>query len=106
MDDIEKTYTIPTKRFTERLFRRWAKATGKLNSRKISRTRRGGLLFVGGVASNNEDGTTSVTVRLQKRPANLKVLFAGGVKSFCLYEHDDIGKLLKDLTVAENRVTV
>lgn len=104
MTEIEKKYTIPTSRFTARLYRRWANATGKLNSRKIGRTRRGGWQLSGGGAAHNEDGTTVVTVRLRKAPPRLKVPCAGGVKTFCLYDHDDIGKLLKDLAVAASKV--
>ena len=103
MDDIVKTYTIPTNRFTERLFRRWAAVTGRMNSRKIGRTRRGGLLFVGGSVNHNEDGTTTVTLRMQKRPAALRVPIAAGVKKFCLYGHAHIGKLMKDLVVAGSK---
>lgn len=105
MLEIEKTYTIPTSRWTARLWRRWANATGRLNSRKIGRTRRGGWLFVGGGATVNDNGTTAVTVRLSKAPPRLQVpLGVGGVRRFCLYEHDDISKLLKDLAVAAAKV--
>ena len=105
MLEIEKKYIIPTSRWTNRIVRRWANAIGRLNSRKIGRTRRGGWLLTGGGATVGDDGTTSVTVRLSKAPPGLKVpVNGGGVRKFCLYEHGDIGKLLKDLAVAASKV--
>ncbi|MEY3205061.1 MAG: hypothetical protein RLZZ21_1392 [Planctomycetota bacterium] len=97
--DVEKTYTIPTKRMTLRLQRRFFNATNRLNSRKIGRTRRGGLqlFFVG---ATRHDDAWIVKFRLRKAPPGLKVPCQTGVKRLCLHEHDDIGKLLKDLTVA------
>ena len=101
MYEIEKNYTIPTDRFTARMVRRLVDVTGKLNSRKIGQTRRGGMHFVGGGAKHNDDGTTVVNVRLRKAPQKVLVPCVGGVRKFGLYDHGDIGKLLKDLTVAQ-----
>lgn len=115
MDELVKTFAVPTA-WARRRMSRMYQATGTLNARKIGRMRRGQWMLTGFGGVNRDDGTTLVSVRLQKAPRMWHVIIPQGVDSLnqrgrerrrvkmCMYRHDDVGKVLKDLTVAAKKM--
>lgn len=114
MDELVKTFTVPTA-WAHRRMRRMYQATGTLNARKIGRMRRGQWMMTGFSGESKDDGTTLVSVRLRKAPRMWNFIIPQGVDALnqrgreirrvkmCQYRHDDFGKVLKDLTVATRK---
>ena len=108
MQDIIKTFVVPT----DWLGRRAPKlldAVQKINARKYGRLRRGMVMLSGIDAKVQEDGTTEVRVLLSRRPKSLEVpVDEGGkvrMRKFCLYDHGNVDKAIKELTVAASKVS-
>lgn len=95
MDEIERTFVVPSTWIRRRL-PKMLQVSGTLNASKIGRTRRGGWLMTGFSCEPKENGTTVVSLRMQKAPR----------MSAVIYRHDNIGKVLKDLTVAARKAKV
>lgn len=114
MDELVKTFTVPTA-LAHRRMRLMHAATGTLNARKIGRMRRGQWMMTGFSGEVKDDGTTVVSVRLRKAPPMWNFIIPQGVDALnqrgrdirrvkmCPYRHDDVGKVLKDLTVAARK---
>lgn len=105
MKPVTKTFVVPTGWLSRRV-PRFLSAVQKLNSRKYGGLRRGMVQLAGINATARDDGTTEV--RVLTTPAPKKVQWLDGNASHfrkaCLYDHDDIGKVMKDLTVASAKV--
>lgn len=95
MGEIERTFVVPTPWIRRRL-PKMLQVSGTLNASKIGRTRRGSWLMTGFSGELKENGTTVVSLRMQKAPR----------MSALIYRHDNIGKVLKDLTVAAKKAQV
>lgn len=107
MHELVKTFTVPTA-WAFRRMQRMYKATGTRNARKMGRTRRGGLMLTGFSVNANDNGDTVVSVRLRKAlRMGVDAYYRKGREIrrvvFCPYAHDDVGKVLKDLTVAARK---
>ena len=95
MDEIERTFVVQSPWMRRRL-PKMLQVCGTLNASKIGRTRRGGWLMTGFSGEPKENGTTVVSMRMQKAPQMAALI----------YRHDNIGKVLKDLTVAARKAKV
>lgn len=95
INEIERTFVVPST-WLRRQLPKMLQVSGTLNASKIGRTRRGGWLMTGFSGEPKENGTTVVSMRMQKAPRMAAVF----------YRHDDIGKVLKDLTVAAKKAKV
>lgn len=107
MDEIVKKFVVSTA-WAHRRIQRMYQATGTLNARKMGRTRRGGWMLTGFSGDIKDDNTTLVSVRLRKAPRMGVTAYYQNNREIrrvdiCPYRHDDIGKVLKDLSVAARR---
>lgn len=92
--DIVRTFTVPRTWFLQRIPRFYS-CINRLNSRRIGKSRRGSLQMVGvaGITTAEHPDTFTVDLTLRKSRS----------KAAKFHLHDDIGKVLKDLTVAASR---
>jgi len=81
-------------------------AVARLNARKLGKRRRGRVQLVGFEGFPKDDGTTELRIKLAASPHRLRCIDDGngGLRKFSVYECGDIGKVVKDLAVAENRL--
>jgi hypothetical protein len=92
--DIVRTFTVPGTWVRKRIPRFYS-CINRLNSRRIGRSRRGSLQMVGVAGSTTAEHPDTFTVDVTLRRSRSRAA------KFHL--HDDIGKVLKDLTVAASR---
>jgi hypothetical protein len=108
MDTVIKTFVVPTDWLRRRLPNLW-ESVQKINAKKYGRLRRGMVMLSGLDAKMREDGTAEVRVLLSRRPKSLEVPveenFKVRMRRFCLYDHGNVGKVMKELTVAASKVT-
>jgi hypothetical protein len=94
MDEIVKTFTVQGSWLRKRM-PRIHNCVNRLNSRRIGRSRRGSLQMVGVAGSTTAEHPDTFTVDVTLRRSRSRAAK--------FYLHDDIGKVLKDLTVAASR---
>lgn len=95
MAETVKTFVVPTA-WMQRRLQQFMSATGSLNSRKQGRSRRGSIQLAGIDGTPQENGTTIVRVHARRVAASRRMS--------SVFNHADIGKLMKSLTVAAARV--
>ena len=92
--DIVRTFTVPGSWLRKRM-PHIHDCVNRLNSRRIGRSRRGSLQMVGVAGSTTAEHPDTFTVDVTLRRSRSRAAK--------FYLHDDIGKVLKDLTVAASR---
>jgi hypothetical protein len=105
MELATKTFVVPT-RWLGRRIPKLLSAVNKLNDRKHGRLRRGAIQLVGLDATPKDNETTEVRVFTRRSPQHLVVPVAGtqGVRKMQIYDHGNVGKVMKELTVAASKV--
>lgn len=103
--ETTKTFVVPTRWLGRRMPRLWD-ALARLNARKLGKRRRGRVQLTGFEGFPKDDGTTELLIKLAASPHRLRCIDdgTGGLRKFSVYECGDIGKVVKDLTVAHNRL--
>lgn len=106
-DDIVKKYIVPGAWLKRRL-PRMLQSLNTLNQKRANGSKRGRIMLTGFSANAIErtDGKPSdwlVTVTLTRAKGVATSLRVAGCGKIPLYRHDDVGKVLKDLTVAHRK---
>jgi len=104
IDEQKKIFVVSTA-WMQRRLRHLISAVGSLNDRKIGRTRRGNMMLAGidGTPMDGVDATlVTVTIRRPNKWPRAIVPSPEGVRAmrFCPYQHRNVGKVLKELSVA------
>jgi hypothetical protein len=100
-----KSFVVPTTWLGRRI-PRLLSAVNKLNHRKYGRLRRGSIQLISFDATPRDEETTEVRLVTRLSPQCLIVPVAGSsvVRKMRVYDYGDIGKVIKELTVAASRV--
>lgn len=103
MEETVKTFLVPIGWIGRRL-PKFISAVNKTNAAKYGRLRRGHVLLAGIDVTPKDERVAEVRVHLRRSPPGLRIPSGLSVIKMPLYDFSDIGKVLKDLTVAAAKV--